>query len=149
MNTLHYKPLHYALIILLILAPLRSVLASQLMACDMEKSPAVITLDAGADVTPDHCQHGSSDTAAGKVKSKNLQGDNPTKYQNILQAKSCCSDSDACQSNCQFALSASLFLQHVEYLPALFSEAAFEAASHAVLVRELTPPSRPPLLLHS
>ncbi len=145
MNTQHYKPLNYVLIILLILAPLRSVLASQLMACDMEETSAVVMAEAGDSMN--HCEHLSHDMSIDMPQDKQLSDDSAS-HKNTVQVTSCCSD-DSCKSNCHFAVSASLFIQNSEYLPMLFSTDVFETSVTTLLVRELSPPSRPPLSFYS
>jgi len=64
-------------------------------------------------------------------------------------AKSCCNDDGVCNSDCHFALSVSLSMQRADFSPVFLTTDIFENVSNALLVRELTPPSRPPLFLYS
>ncbi len=64
-------------------------------------------------------------------------------------AKSCCSDDGPCNSSCHFSITASLFIQRADYSPALLNSDTFDIISSVLLVRELSPPSRPPLPLYS
>jgi len=63
--------------------------------------------------------------------------------------KNCCNGDAPCSSSCHFAISASLFLQAADYSPSFINTDTFAIISSALLVRELSPPSRPPLSLHS
>lgn len=128
---------------LLIFAPLRSVFAMQLMAGDMDVSTSN-TASSSVIVNPavlsvEHCQHMMDST----------QVDDRTAYQLEYVAKSCCNDNGPCKSNCHFAMSVSLFMQHAGFSFALLNVATFDAISSTLLVRELSPPSRPPLSLYS
>ena len=130
------------LIILLMFAPLRSVFAGQLMVCDMKMSMSE-TVPMTADVAVDmassekHCQYMMDSVPVDdRVEHKTL-------------AKSCCDDGGACSVDCHSAVSISLFMQDADYSTALLSSVTFDAISSALLVRELIPPSRPPLSLYS
>jgi len=121
-------------------APLRSVFAMQLTSCDMNASSATddVVLSAA------HCLYMTDSASA----------DDRIDYQSNNQidhtAKNCCSSDDgACNSECHFAVSASLFMQRADYSPVLLATVIIENVSTALLVRELNPPSRPPLSLHS
>lgn len=133
--------LHYALIILLMFAPLRSVFAMQLMGCDMNASSAKATSSSKRVVVSSsaHCQH-----MPGSVASND-----DVSYQLKHVAKSCCSDDGPCNSSCHFSITASLFMQHADYSPTLLNSDTLDVISSALLVRELNPPSRPPLPLYS
>ena len=134
MNIKHHKLLHYVLITLLIFAPLRSVFSAQLMACDMKASPV------SGDVTSS-VMHGMNMLDSASV--------DDGEYQNGQTVKSCCGDAAACKGDCHFAVSASLLLHAADYSPTLLATVTFDTISSAVLMREIIPPSRPPLFLHS
>jgi len=70
---------------------------------------------------------------------------NRSKHKNF--SKSCCDNGGACGSDCHIAVTISLFMSPVVYSTALLSAMTFESFSSPLLVRELMPPSRPPLLL--
>ncbi|MFV2004683.1 MAG: hypothetical protein ACC650_05715 [Gammaproteobacteria bacterium] len=142
MNNHSNKLLHYALIILLMMAPLRSVLATQLMVCDM-KADSLVTAEAS--VSAKHCQHGIGNDSMSNASVLEVQDD----FQIGKQTKSCCSSNSACMSGCHFAISASLFIQPADYSPALLVIDTFDNVSSLLIVRELSPPSRPPLSLYS
>ena len=138
-NSPSNKLLHYVLIILLIIAPLRSVLAAQLMACDMKTASADVVLSA------EHCQHKAGLGSLMKIPASDLQDD----LLIVKHTKSCCSTNSACMSDCHFAISASLLIQTAEYSPVLLVIDTFDNVSSSLIVRELSPPSRPPLSLYS
>jgi len=129
------------LIILLMFAPLRSVFAGQLV-CDMKMSmskAASVVDDVTVDkaVSAQHCQYMMDSAPA----------DERVEYQ--VLAKSCCDDDGACSVDCHSVVSISLFMQDADYSSALLSSVTFDNISSALLVRELIPPSRPPLSLYS
>jgi len=123
-------------------APLRSVLATQLMTCDIKATTADVVLSA------EHSQFMMNDLLAADV-SIDDQMDYQMDYQSGHTAKNCCGNNNACMSDCHFAMSASLFMQRAEYSPAFLNADTFDYDSSALLVRELNPPSRPPLSLNS
>lgn len=139
MNIKHHKLLHYVLIILLMFAPLRSVFAMQLMGCDMDASSEGASSAKIVQSSTEHCQH-----MLGNVKVSD-RVDHPIDH----AAKSCCSDDGPCSTSCHFSVTASLFMQQAGYSPALLNSDTFDNVSCALIVRELNPPSRPPLPLYS
>ena len=106
------------------------------------------TTAAGSFSSSGHCRHEMqvrlSDDALTDVQIVDL-----VKYSSGSQAKSCCDNGGACMSDCHFAMSASLFIKLAEYTSALRHTDTFDVISGALLLRELSPPSRPPLSLHS
>ncbi|MBE9567712.1 MAG: hypothetical protein IMF14_03380 [Proteobacteria bacterium] len=139
MDIKHNKLLHFVLIMLLMFAPLRSVFAMQLMACDMDTSSmATVQSPAVKVLSSEHCRHMQGAEATDTVSS------------NGHQVNRCCDDiSSACMADCHFSAPLSLYLQQVEYLPVLLKTETFENVANALIVRELTPPSRPPASLYS
>lgn len=130
------------LIILLMLSPLRSAFAGQLMFCDMKMSMSKTALvvdevTVNKAVSAKHC-HDMMD---------NAPADERVEYQTMT--KSCCDDGGACSVDCHSAVSISLFMQDADYSSALLNSVTFDIISSALLVRELIPPSRPPLSLYS
>ena len=130
------------LIILLMLAPLRSAFAGQLMVCDMKMSisktaSVVDEVAVNKAVSAKHCQD----------MMDHAPTDERVEYQTMT--KSCCDDGGACSVDCHSAVSVSLFMQDADYSSALLNSVTFDIISSALLVRELIPPSRPPLSLYS
>jgi hypothetical protein len=163
-NIKNYKLLHYVLILLLMLAPLRSVFAMQFVACDMKSMPSPAVTDSV--MTAGHSRHALADVSIGDSASKKSvnsinrashQVEQAVNQQATLQAdlhvskqsKDCCGNSNTCLSDCHFAISVSMFLQTVDYSPLLLNADIFENVSITPLVRELSPPSKPPLHLYS
>ncbi len=152
MNNKYHKPLHYLLIVLLVFAPLRSVFAGQLMVCDMKTSlsEAILVVD-GMVHSAVHCQDNKANVSADdpiKYQGK-FQGKYQSKHQTKQMAKNCCNDDGVCKSDCHFAITASLLMQDIEYSPVLIDADVFENTSNNLIIRVLTPPSRPPLFLYS
>jgi hypothetical protein len=143
-NAHQNKLLNFALIILFMIAPLRSVFATQLMACDMEVTQSPVTV--GATSSAEHCRQVMGDLPMGNVSADSISADS---VHGDHQAKNCCNGNGACMSDCHFAISASLFIQNADYSPALLNTDIFDSVSSTLLVRELNPPSRPPLSLYS
>ena len=133
MKIKHNKLLHYVLIILLVLAPVRSVMAMQQMNCDMDSSKMPISMAMTA-----------SDVSVSKIHASH---DMSSMTQNDANQHSCCDQGDSCISNCDMGVSVSLFIQTSAYSPLLLNVAEAENISSAPIIRELTPPSRPPLKL--
>lgn len=120
-------------------APLRSAFAMQFMSCNMQPPPTKAESSSMmVSPTTEHCQHMSVDAPV-----------DDSVYPVSHTVKSCCNGDAPCSSSCHFAISASLFLQAADYSPALINTDTFAIISNALLVRELSPPSRPPLSLHS
>ncbi len=116
-------------------APLRTVFAGQLIVCDMQSKTSPVTADAASSAK--HCQYMMDSAPA----------DERVEYQTL--AKSCCDDGGACSIDCHSAVSISLLMHDADYSAALLSSVTLDTISSALLVRELIPPSRPPLSLYS
>jgi hypothetical protein len=143
-KTKHCKPLHYLLIILLMLAPLRSAMAVQLASCDMaamdmEESPVSIPAAMVVSMKGHDMHH---------MSSHGMSGDQDTSAQTISDqagsAHRCCCCDNGCKSNCDMGMSASLIIQASAFSPVFLNASSFSALVPATLVRALTPPSRPP-----
>jgi len=120
-------------------APLRSVFAGQLMVCNMKTSStnaSSVVVDAA--LSAKHCLNMMDGATV----------DDRVESQNNYSMKSCCDDG-ACSSDCHVAAFVSLLMQAVDYSPTLLKAATFNMISSTLLVRELIPPSRPPLSLYS
>lgn len=143
MNKKHNKLLHYVLIILLMFAPVRGVLAVQQSHCDMDdmsmNSMSMSTMmqshDMDAMSSADLSVDGLADMSAGK---------NTDKHQ------SCCCDGDcqaACMGSCDINISASLLIQNSTYHQAFAKSTSSSGFSSEIIIRALAPPSRPPAQL--
>jgi len=125
-NKKHNKLLHYVLIILLMFAPVRGVLAVQQPHCDMDDM-SMSTMMQSHDM--------DTMSSAGK---------NTDKHQ------SCCCDGDcqaACMGSCDINISASLLIQNSTYHPAFVKSTSSTGFSSEIIIRALAPPSRPPAQL--
>ena len=131
MNSNSYKPLHYVLIILLMFAPLRSVMADQQPHCDMED------MDMSEMSMPmqDHAMHDMSSSADLTDKMSSEHAD--------ASVQCCCCDSD-CASNCGIGVTVSLIIQASDYSPVFLSTSRIQGYISPLLLRTLSPPSRPP-----
>jgi hypothetical protein len=129
-NIKHYKPLHYVLIILLMLAPLRSVMAVEQAPCDM----ADMDMEKTSMSMPvmDH------DMSSHEMSSDHMQVE-----QSAATHQCCCCDSD-CLSGCDMGMTASLFIQASVFTPVFINTSSSPGFNSEILARALTPPSRPP-----
>lgn len=127
MNRKYYKFLHYLLILLMMVAPLRGVIAAP---CDMTEMNA------------------SSDAVMmGHDMSAMLSTDS---MESETKGNSCCDDiSINCSGDCDMGINVSLVLQGISYSPVYQNSFSLNSLSYKILFRELTPPSRPPASLHS
>lgn len=116
-------------------APMRSVMAMQQMHCDMDASSSVSEVS----VSENHASH---DMSSMSQLAFNQQ---PTNQQpSEKNQHSCCSGSDSCSTNCDMGMAVSLLIQATSYAPLFLNVADADNVSSAPIVRELTPPSRPP-----
>ena len=111
-------------------APMRSVMAMQQMHCDMDASSSVSEVS----VSENHASH---DMSSMSQLAFNQQPSEKNQH-------SCCSGSDSCSTNCDMGMAVSLLIQATSYEPLFLNVAEAESVSSAPIVRELTPPSRPP-----
>ncbi len=128
----------------MMIAPLRSAFAGQLMVCDMKMSSRMssskaLSVAVDAKMPAQHCV----------IQAESVSTEIRIESQGTHTANNCCNDDGACKSDCHFALSASLFIQHTDYSPALLNAHIIDNISNALLIRVLNPPSRPPLFLFS
>jgi len=63
--------------------------------------------------------------------------------QSVANKQCCCCDND-CMSNCDMGVTASLFMQVSAYTPDFVKTTNSISYTSEILVRALTPPSRPP-----
>lgn len=151
MNINRHKFIHYLLIVLLTCAPFRSVMALQTQACH-----------SGEDAMASHSDYMSAGMNDSDVL-VSVQMDSHAHHQSMMMEKSaeadivnadssadvsanqcCCDDHSNCQSGCDMGTMASLIVQQSLYSPILIDASESVMVPSSLLVRELTPPSRPP-----
>lgn len=120
------------LIILLMIAPMRSVMAEQDSHCEMDEMSAMTS-------TMSHQMHQAQ---SGLDES---QQDEP--QQAKVQDKCCCCDGNSCAGNCDMGMTASILMRDSVFTPVFDSVADVALFSSKILARALTPPTRPPLKL--
>ena len=121
----HYTLLRYVLIILLMLAPFRSVIAMSSPHCDM------------ADMSASHPMDSMS-------SGKSMSHHHPDTSTIAVKHKCCCCDTGNCAGNCDMGMSVSLLVQDTFYAPVIVAITASVIVSSDLLIRALTPLSRPP-----
>jgi hypothetical protein len=124
-----YRPLHYLLIILLVLAPFRGLLAMPSSHCDMNDMPASHQMN----VEMDAMEHD------GAMSHHPAQSDTVA-----VHHKCCCCHDGSCAGQCDMGMSVSLIVQESLYAPVIVAVTESLIASSAVLLRALTPLIRPP-----
>ena len=128
MNIKFDNVLRYVLIILLMFTPMRSVLAEQVSHCNMDDMSATVSTHhmhvSQADHIPDHINQSQQS-----------------------QHECCCCDADSCAGNCDMGMTVSLLMQVSSYSPVLVNTEKLILSSSKLLIRALSPPSRPPLTL--
>ncbi|NOQ70185.1 MAG: hypothetical protein GQ573_08770 [Gammaproteobacteria bacterium] len=136
MNIKDNKLLHYVLIILLMIAPLRGVVATQCNMGDMGEmdiSSASAVMLSSAILAHDMSAMLSTDS---KISEMNEHG--------------CCDDASVnCSGACDLGVNISLVLQETSFAAVYQNSINSVLISSKTLFRELTPPSRPPANLHS
>ncbi len=140
MNIKDKKLLHYVLIILLMIAPLRGVVATQCNMGDMGE----MDISSSSDVMP-----GSVILAYDMEHdmSAMLSADSKTSEMN---EHGCCDDASVnCSGACDLGVNISLVLQETSFAAVYQNSINSVLISSKTLFRELTPPSRPPANLHS
>lgn len=132
--------LYYVLIMLLMIAPLRNVVA---VPCDME---VMGNMQGMHEVS----NHGVMpvDTTMSERDGAAMQSADIMHHQ--MSKHCCCNDCDVnCAGDCDFGISFSLLLHEINYSPVYQAGARPFSPASKILFRELTPPSRPPATLHS
>jgi len=132
----HHNILHYLLVMLLIVAPLRSVFAMQAMVCEDMSTELQQSRVTDSALPTDHCRTMMPVAGAAPAAGLSAQSYN-----------TCCHDDGACKSDCHFTMSVSLPIYQGEYTAVLFGTETLDADSTILVVRELNPPFRPPLSL--
>ena len=126
---------------LLMFAPMRSVLAEQQSHCDMDEMPVSVSMSKAEHVI-------SSITVSSH---DSFTHDSPTNDASITDITAehdcCCCDANSCVSNCDMSISASILMQNSAYTPIIISTSNSALFSSALLIRALPPLSRPPVIL--
>ncbi|MBT8118517.1 MAG: hypothetical protein KJN89_02265 [Gammaproteobacteria bacterium] len=131
MNSNRYKSLRYVLIILLMFAPIRSAMAMQQPHCDMDEMDMAETSMS----MQEHAMHDMSSNADFTDPMSNEHAG--------VSVQCCCCDSD-CVSNCGIGVPVSLIIQVSDYSPVFVSTSRIQGYISPLLLRTLSPPSRPP-----
>ena len=113
-------------------APLRSVMAEQFSSCAMDEMSTMSSENLL------HQMHLSQTTVDVSVSEPQAS------QQSTMQHDCCCCDGDNCASDCHMGMAASLFFQFSSYTPVYVNAANIALYASDLLVRALTPPSRPP-----
>ena len=118
--------LNWFLIAMMVMLPLRSVLAFDQTSCQMQHETPRMMVDHSSHMMPD-----------------DVQG-NPDKAHN------CCSESGAaCNNNCSSGMNLSFVFQKPVLITANYNSMLVANTSNDVLFRATTPPIRPPAYLQS
>ncbi len=129
-----HRLIHYVLIVLLMVAPVPGAVAMQQAHCDMDD----MTMSSSSDtLMPSH------DMAA-MLSPDAAQTD--TMGQENHQC--CCCDGADCAGNCDMGMTVPLLMQASSYQSVFKHGSDSISISENILVRALTPPSRPPANLH-
>lgn len=132
------KILHIALIIVMMFAPVRFVLAAP---CNME-SPEMHAMQ----ISSGHAVMHKADKQGHNMSAMHAAG---SMHQD-MNKHCCCHDCKYnCSGKCDLGVSLSLLQQESHYSPVYEGFIKPVTLTSEILFRELTPPSRPPATLHS
>lgn len=127
-----YKILHWLLIVMLTITPLRTIAGNSFCKIDVTSNvhSSVVKKEhtAGHHTMVQHVQIASADN-------------------NSMSSNQCCCCDDSqvgCSSNCDMGTSVSLILQESPYAAVFLAASESIAISSNIILRELTPPFRPP-----
>ncbi|UCB56059.1 MAG: hypothetical protein JSW45_05890 [Thiotrichales bacterium] len=117
--------INWIVIAMMVMLPLRGVVAFEQSECDMH--------DQSAQMVHDHSMHQLDDAMQMDVaESENC----------------CCCDMDKqCAMDCGIGASASIIVQSVPTMPSLSGSVVLASVDHNLVFRELSPPIRPPASL--
>ena len=116
---------NWVLIAMMVMLPLRSVMAVAHTACDMH--------DQASQVVEDHSMH--------MMHQMNEQAQMDA---GKSQDSDCCDSEISCSADCGIGMSVSYIAQSTVMLPALYETAFNPLVNNNLVFRELTPPTRPP-----
>ena len=134
-NIKRYKSIHYLLIILLMCAPFRTVMALDTEQCHSKDAISSISNHMDSMSSHDAMQHEGHQMM--------MSGDTGTE----LSQQCCCDVDSSCASNCEIGMMVSLVVQQSLYSPVYIDVSDATMVSASLLLREITPPSRPPARL--
>lgn len=118
-------------------APIRSVTATQLMHCDMDASAVKISTIVSTSNVSSADMHASHDMSSMPMHDSGQQPSDTNQHR-------CCDGMKTCAGDCDMGTAVSLLIQTSNYAPLFINVAETEIISSEPIVRELTPPSRPP-----
>lgn len=135
-----HKLLHYLLIILMMFMPLRGVLAVTSAPCEMAHMSSSLNHQKMA------ASHEMSTMASSKAMHHQHNPSMPDQTVSLKTHQCCCCDDSngSCAGNCDMGMTVSLLLQTSSCAPVIINVTESSILSTEVLLRELTPPSRPP-----
>jgi len=122
---------------LLMFAPVSSPMAMQQSHCDMDADTMSINTASSTLAAGSHDMHASHDMSSMTVLDSSHKTPETQQHQ-------CCCDGNACAGDCDMGMTVSLLIQTATFAPLFINVAEAENVSSAAIVRELTPPSRPP-----
>ncbi len=131
---------------LLMFAPLRDVMAMQSTHCQMDD------MMENMEVSSQHAvMAGMHDMSAMSLADSKHHNSHSPENQPIANSHQCCCCDDGanCAGNCDMGMSVSLVMHISSYAPAFIDVTNSILFSSDPLIRELTPPSRPPQHLYS
>ena len=124
------------------LAPMRGVLAMQQAHCEMDN------MEVSSQQAVMAGMHDMSTMSLADSKHHNSYSPENKPIANSHQC-CCCDDGGNCAGSCDMGMTASLLMQKSSYASAFIDVTESIIFSSDLLIRELTPPARPPANLHS
>lgn len=145
MNAKSYSLLHYVLIILLMFTPVRSVMAVAQPHCDMasmdmDEASTSMSVSASTAAMQGHDMLNMQSHDMHNMSSTDMSALTDHSATN----QQCCCCDNGCLANCDMGVTASLVLQVSSYSPVFVIASNVISYTSEILVRALTPPSRPP-----
>jgi len=117
----------------MIFAPVRGAMALQQSHCDIDNEAMSEMMSSDVHMGHDMSMMASTDTTDNSFD---------------MNHAACCCD-QGCANNCDMSTSLSMIMQSSSYVPVLKNSSETSAISTDVLVRALSPPSRPPAVLYN
>ena len=127
--------------------PVRGVMAAQQTHCDMadmDMAEVAVSMNASMSTAMQgHEMHYMSSADMSADLAADQAADLALTDQSVANKQCCCCDND-CMSNCDMGVTASLVMQVSAYTPDFVKTTNSISYTSEILVRALTPPSRPP-----
>lgn len=142
MVTVSHKLFHYLLIILLMIAPVRGAMGMQESHCDMDVMSSEAMSSETMSSINSAAQHQTMGYELSDHESINKQTSENQK--SVTNHQCCCCDGDNCAASCDMGMTVSLVMQESSYTPVFIAVTQTTKTSSPLLIRALTPPSRPP-----